>query len=961
MACRLFLLLFLLLYGQYARAWKPFVRDIYLNDAGTSVRVHDIAIDRQQYMWLATDEGLYRYNGRTFTLLPDSTNSFVTALAIAGNGLWVGYSNGTLAWCDGQDIFPSRIAAANDQESVSDLLYAPWGLVWSTQGNGIYLHFFTGYTAHLNKENGLIDDFVYDLEWDAGSSGLLAATDQEMVRVQPGRGGKLSIEALTHTPADKNFDKISRCLAVAPLPGGRTALLRGSQEGGLWGLLCNASGKISDSKQVSGTAPFGQINDVDAAPGNHFWAATEDGCLLRAKLAPSEGTVFQLTDTIRLPGRKLYKVITDRAGTVWVATSQGLTSLTINYLEYLPLHTHFDHRSAFALATDMADHVWYTQNEALYSVHGSGPVLRYTAPATITALFPDSAGRMWIGTLGKGLIAFDTQGHALPVRNIPSLADGHILSITGSGRKLWISSLNGVDELETTPGPALKLVQHHSKRSGIGSDYVYRLYTDRAGRTWMATDGGGISMYDGNRYHHWDSTAGFKSKVVYTVTEDARGQIWAGTLEDGLYRYDGHRWYPMNHREGLHDLKISAVAGNATGQVVVVNQGGVDVWLPSSHTFRSFNRRSGIDVDTVSHVLNCITTDRSGAVLTLFEQGLLRIRNMEHNTDIKPSVVLTGVILFSNDQPLSRHCYASNENYLSFRFEGITAANPEKLHYRYLLEGHNNQWVSTSDESASFPQLRPGKYLFRVQASLHDSFDEAATATYAFTITTPLWRRPWFIGVAALALLFLVYGYIRLRERNLRKLSLLQRERMMFEYEHLKSQVNPHFLFNSLNTLVNLIEEDHKTAVDYTVQLSDLYRNMLAHRDRDLIRLSEEWDILEKYLYIQQSRFGSALQLKTNVTEELKRNSRIVPLALQLLVENAIKHNIVSRSRPLVISILADGENLIVSNTLQEKTQKEKGAGLGLTNIRNRYALITRRPVTFGPRDGSFIVTLPLL
>lgn len=961
MAYRLFILSFLLLYGQAARAWKPFVRDIYLNDAGTSVRVHDLAIDRHQYMWLATDEGLYRYNGRSFTLLPDSTVSFVTALAVAGNGIWLGYSDGTLAWCDGQQIFPSRIAAPNDQESVSDLLYAPWGLVWSTQGSGIRLHFFSGYTAHLGKEEGLVDDYVYDLEWDVSGKSLLAATDQEIVRIQLGAGGRPVMKSLAHHSSEEGYDKISRCLATARLPGNHSVLLRGSQEGGLWGLRYDAQGNISDSRQVPGSAAFGQINDVNATAGNIFWAATEEGCLLRAGLVSSEDAVFRVTDTFRLPGRKIYKVITDRAGTVWAATSQGLTTLTYNYLEYLPINTHFDLGSAFSLAADAADNLWYTQNEALYSLRASDPtpVLRYTAPATITALRADSRGRLWIGTLGKGLISLDTLGHALPVRNIPSLADGHILSITGNGSSLWVSSLNGVDELAVS-SQGTTLVRHHSKRSGIGSDYVYRLYTDRAGRTWMATDGGGISMYDGSRYHHWDSTAGFKSKVVYTVAEDALGQVWAGTLENGLYRYNGQRWHTMNHREGLHDLKISAVAGNATGQVVVVNQGGVDVWNPSSRTFRSFNRRSGLDLDTVSHVLNCIATDRYGQVLTLFEHGLLRIRNMQ-DADIRPSVVLTGVELFSHAQPLSRHCYASFENYLSFRFEGIAVANPEKLQYRYLLEGHNDQWVATNDESVSFPQLRPGRYVFRVQASLHDSFDEAATATYVFTITSPLWRRPWFIGLVALAVFGLVYWYIRMRERNLRKLSRLQRERMMFEYEHLKSQVNPHFLFNSLNTLVNLIEEDRKAAVDYTVQLSDLYRNMLAHRNRDLIRLSEEWDILEKYLYIQQSRFGQALQLKTNITEELKRNRRIVPLALQLLVENAIKHNIVSRSRPLVISILSDGEELRISNTLQEKAGQEKGAGLGLTNICNRYALITSRPVTYGPSDGEFVVILPLL
>jgi LytS/YehU family sensor histidine kinase len=192
-------------------------------------------------------------------------------------------------------------------------------------------------------------------------------------------------------------------------------------------------------------------------------------------------------------------------------------------------------------------------------------------------------------------------------------------------------------------------------------------------------------------------------------------------------------------------------------------------------------------------------------------------------------------------------------------------------------------------------------------------------------------------------------------------MSKLQKERMVFEYEHLKSQVNPHFLFNSLNTLVNLIEEDRDAAVDYTVHLSDLYRNMLSYKDQDLILLSEEYEIIINYMYIQQSRFGDALRLKANISEELLTSKRIVPLALQILVENAIKHNIVSMSQPLTISIVANEKEIVVSNPIQLKQSKEKGAGLGLMNIQKRYRLLSNRSVKFGTDNNCYTVTLPLL
>src|SRR6202012_4579831 len=117
------------------------------------------------------------------------------------------------------------------------------------------------------------------------------------------------------------------------------------------------------------------------------------------------------------------------------------------------------------------------------------------------------------------------------------------------------------------------------------------------------------------------------------------------------------------------------------------------------------------------------------------------------------------------------------------------------------------------------------------QASLNSDFNHATEDNYTFVIAFPLWREPWFFILIGLGCFGLVYLYIKLREKRIQRLSLLEQERMMFEYEHLKSQVNPHFLFNSLNTLTSLIDENKETAISYTEHLSDLYRNMLAYRN----------------------------------------------------------------------------------------------------------------------------------
>jgi hypothetical protein len=326
--------------------------------------------------------------------------------------------------------------------------------------------------------------------------------------------------------------------------------------------------------------------------------------------------------------------------------------------------------------------------------------------------------------------------------------------------------------------------------------------------------------------------------------------------------------------------------------------------------------------------------------------------------DTRPGAKNTLLYLKS---PGSKTQYEADENYFNFGFTAINFLDPKALNCRYKLEGYYDEWVPTNDEFVIFPKLPPGDYKFRVQASMFPDFANAVEQNYAFTITAPLWRKPWFIAIAVLFIAMLAYTYAMQRERNLKNMALLQQQRMIFEYDHLRSQVNPHFLFNSLNTLTGLIEEEPKKALEYSTHLSDLYRNILAYRSEDQLYLFEELDILNNYIHIQNSRFGAALHVCIKIPEDIQHNKKVVPLALQLLVENAMKHNVVSTSHPLVISITADDHYITVTNNIQLKLSKEKGLGIGLANISKRYALATKEKISYGAEGDKYVVRLPLL
>jgi len=187
---------------------------------------------------------------------------------------------------------------------------------------------------------------------------------------------------------------------------------------------------------------------------------------------------------------------------------------------------------------------------------------------------------------------------------------------------------------------------------------------------------------------------------------------------------------------------------------------------------------------------------------------------------------------------------------------------------------------------------------------------------------------------------------------------MLQKENAIAKYESLKSQLNPHFLFNSLNALTNLVYEDQDKAAKFIKQLSEVYRYVLDTRNREVVGLHEELQFINSYLFLQKIRFGD--NLRTNVN--LSGDGKIAPLALQLLIENAIKHNVVSGEAPLTITISNDANFITVENNLQKKkTIGEPSSGMGLENICKRYEFLTHTKVQIIASAAAFTVKLPNL
>jgi LytS/YehU family sensor histidine kinase len=219
------------------------------------------------------------------------------------------------------------------------------------------------------------------------------------------------------------------------------------------------------------------------------------------------------------------------------------------------------------------------------------------------------------------------------------------------------------------------------------------------------------------------------------------------------------------------------------------------------------------------------------------------------------------------------------------------------------------------------------------------------------------------VVVAVLISVLIDLGFFLLNKWrfSLAELERFKKENIEFHFEMLKNQVNPHFLFNSLNTLSSLIYANQDTAAKFVRQLARVYRYVLENRDKEVISLKDELTFLQSYIYLINLRFSENLKVEIDIPEKMQQKY-VAPMTLQMLIENAIKHNVVSQKKPLTIQIYADMfDHITITNNLQKKEVREYSSNIGLKNISSRYGFITDRKVIVEENPEYFKVRIPLL
>ena len=916
------------------------------------------------YIYAGTTDGLYSFDGIGFKKnnfsKPGIKDTVTAIFQDNSKQLWAGFKSGRLAKKTNGLLEYFEMEEGNPKAAITSFVQDKQNNIWfASNGEGIY-YFANKHLYLINAENGLSDLHVRTLALTANGD-VLAATDQG-INICRLVNGKAQVKVIG--PKNGLPDYYVTSIVAA----GNNSFWIGMQEKGF--CLYNHNTGIITIPPAMQKWSYGQVNDLLVSQKS-LWIATDEYGLLKQNGMDAPVDILNAATGIQ---NKINNLLQDNEGNIWMSTNTELIAITGNKLKLLPVYPPEIFETIHATLCDYQNNIWICSNAGLikYSfVDGHYVEKKYSFPALnsktdIIGLYQDLNHNIWIGTMGKGILVLNPEtGQSRSLNENPLLQNASILSITGRGNTVCAGGLEGVAMIFDITEKNKTITEKYSFTNyndieNVGNNYIYNVYKDSRGRIWFGTDGKGITVLENGKLTTYNKTNGLKDDHIYTFTEDKDGNIWFNTEGAGIYRFDGKSFKNYTTADGISDLKITALKTGPLGNIIMVNKKGLDILNTKTGTISYITGKQGIA--DVSTDMGSVAQDTAGNIVITTHKGIVIYAPVE-NTVYQPRTIIENVQLFLTDvdKNVSGN-YRYDQNSFQFNFTGLYYSTPDEVHYQYKLDGLDTAWVQTRDRTVTFPKLQPGTYKFQVRSSLNENFDVADEATYEFVIEKPVWKRFWFIALSLLVLLALFYWYIKRREKQVKKVQQLQQEKIQFEFQVLRNQVNPHFLFNSFNTLISFIEEDPAMAVDYVEKLSSFFRNIVNYRDQDVISLEEEIGILKTYFYLQQKRHGQNLTLNISISEEQKKLIFIPPLTLQLLIENAIKHNAVSKETPLEIKIyLENNDMLVIKNNINPKVSREPGTGTGLQNIVKRYNLLSNEDVSVLNDGINFTVILPVL
>ncbi|HYB54073.1 MAG TPA: two-component regulator propeller domain-containing protein, partial [Thermoanaerobaculia bacterium] len=662
--------------------------------------------------------------------------------------------------------------------------------------------------------------------------------------------------------------------------GGLSQMLPGAlyrdRQGTLWigtggGLFRFSGGSFTRFSTVNGLSSNRVLSIYEDREGS-LWVGTTDGGLNRFK----RQRVVNYTRRDGLSDDKIWTVFEDRGGTLWVGGADG----SLDRLR--PGRTAFERyarleNTVLALDEDSNGDLWIgTQGEGLVRLH-NGHMTRYTAadglPGNwIMSLCADRRGGVWVGTVAGG-VAFFKNGkfHQYHVRD--GLPSEQIFSIFQDREgDVWFGTFgSGVGRLHDG------VFQTFTAADGLAHDIVISIYQTADGTHWFATRGGLTSWRDG-RFTTFRESNGLMYDAIQRVLEDRRGSLW------------------MTSNRGIYRVSLAELASAATG-------GG------RIHPV-AFNTANGMRGAECNNAQHGAWRSRDGRLWFATVKGLAMADPTRIELNRVPPAVTIEEVLSAGETVDTAHGVelAPGRTDLEFRYTAFNYANPTAVRFRYRLRGIDSGWVEAGDRrTAYYTHLPPGAYRFEVVACNEDGVWCKTGAMLPVKLDPRFFQTTWFRTLGVLGIALIVFVGHRLRVRRIEAREWFRSALAEAKLNALQAQLRPHFLANTLNSILALIGTDGARARRMVERLGDLLRASLETDPGQVVTLDRELSILELYLGIERMRFRDRLEVGFDVDPAV-RAADVPNFLMQPLVENAIRHGMHGKSGKASIRIEARRE-----------------------------------------------------
>ncbi|MCB0705855.1 MAG: histidine kinase [Saprospiraceae bacterium] len=930
---------------------KPFFRDYSVKDPDFPGIFETIYQGADRQLYFGAGQGLFSFDGFDFEKMDSVTAGVTTIFETRQKQLWVGLANGQLYYRETGKFQAFDLPIPDSiQYAISGMTEDQNGALWiATYGAGL-IRIVEDSTAVYGKTEGLFSLDIYDICLDA-SGRIWLATDGGVDICQL-QGKNLDVQLIQKS--DGLPDDIVRTLK----PDSLGNIWVGTYEGG----FCKYDIQLNSFWTPIDQWDHGVIQSLCIIEGNELWIGTDGAGLWRYLI--NENRLVQINGPDELSRSKIYDLLKDAEGNVWVLSSQNGILSANRQFEYQDVEL----ENSQTILVDRNDCLWLGCQDGLYKLNKSSNKFESVFPKTpmnVVSLYEDTYGVIWIGTFGDGLILFDpvSKDRKL-ITEGDGLANGSILSIDGTSEKTWLATLGGVSEIDNGRnlfGQEKLTIFNFDHDSGLGTNFIYQVFVDSKKRVWFATDGQGLCLLENGAIICYNQAIIGKDTLpirnVYSITEDKEGGIWFSTPNEGIFHLGNNGFDLLNRKAGLRDLAITGLTADRNGNILIMHASGIDLLNPIDHHIIYYGEEIGIL--NFDPNLNAFAQNKAGDIWFANSKTLVRYTPMQEELVIHPKSKITCVSVSLELVDFEKtNVFSYTQNQFIISYSGLWYTDPRAVRFRYKMLGFDEDWIYTKDHEVTYSSLPPGSYSFMVMSTENEVFDNEPVVEYQFTILPPFWLRWWFILISILVSGILAYLWIRERDKRKQRINQLQKDRIQSQLNALKSQINPHFLFNSFNTLIAIIEDDQLAAVKYVETLADFYRSLLQYREQEVITLKEELKLVEDYLFLLKMRYGENLQMDFEIDYP---KVFLAPLTLQMLVENAVKHNVISSQRPLKIRIFGEGKFIVVQNNLQPKFRQEKSTGFGLNTLKTQYLKLSGKPLLIETDANMFTVKVPIL